>query len=255
MQSSKCSIYDSLYQNEWKRYGGALVKNVREIDATPHPCPYLEGEIATLPLRFYEAGVDKEHLDELLALSDRRVGRLMYRPSCGACRACEAIRIPVREFKLSKSERRTFKRNQDIAITIGPAIVDEERITLFNRHKLERGLADEPITNEHYANWLVHSCTLTAEIRYHLDDRLVGLSVVDIGKSSVSSVYFYFDPDLSDRRLGVFSVLAEASWVRSQGMEFYYLGLYIEACSHMNYKANFLPHERLIDGEWRRFAT
>ena len=197
--------------------------------------------------------MSKEHLDELLALSDRRVGRLMYRPECGACRACEGIRIPVREFTLSKSERRTVKRNQDLAITIGPALVNEERINLFNRHKLERGLADEPITNKHYANWLVNSCTSTAEIRYHIDDRLVGVSIVDIGSNSVSSVYFYFDPDLHTRRLGVFSVLAEVSWVRSQGMHFYYLGLYIEACSHMSYKGNFLPNERLIDGEWRRF--
>lgn len=229
------------------------MKKAREIDATPHQCPYLDDQIATLPLRFYEKGVEKAHLDELLALSDRRVGRLMYRPECGECSACEAIRIPVRDFVLSKSERRTVRRNQDIGVTIGPAIVDEERIALFNRHKLERGLADDPISEDHYANWLVHSCTFTAEIRYHLNDRLVGVSIVDIGEISVSSVYFYFDPDLSSRRLGVFSVLAETSWVRSQGMEFYYLGLYIEACSHMNYKSNFLPHERLIGGEWRRF--
>jgi arginine-tRNA-protein transferase len=32
-----------------------------------------------------------------------------------------------------------------------------------------------------------------------------------------------------------------------------YLGLYVAENAHLRYKAGFLPHERRIDGEWRRF--
>ena len=31
------------------------------------------------------------------------------------------------------------------------------------------------------------------------------------------------------------------------------LGLFVEGCEAMAYKARFLPHERLVDGEWRVF--
>ena len=37
------------------------------------------------------------------------------------------------------------------------------------------------------------------------------------------------------------------------GMRHLYLGLYIEANEHMGYKARFLPHDRLVRGEWRTF--
>ena len=223
------------------------------IDATPHPCPYLSEETAVLPLRYYRSNVSPVELDALLASSDRRVGRLLYRPSCPDCAACEGIRIPVQEFRRSKSERRVINRNRDLEVSIGPAIVDEGRLALFNRHKLERGLAKEPTTAEHYRNWLVLSCARTIEVRYHLEGRLVGLSILDVGATSASSVYFYFDPDLPRRSLGTLSVLAEVEWLRQQGKQFYYLGLYIEKSPHMNYKARFRPHERLVDGEWVRF--
>ena len=40
---------------------------------------------------------------------------------------------------------------------------------------------------------------------------------------------------------------------RAWGLRYLYLGLYVADCRHLAYKARFLPHERLIQGEWRRF--
>jgi arginine-tRNA-protein transferase len=36
-------------------------------------------------------------------------------------------------------------------------------------------------------------------------------------------------------------------------LRYLYLGLYVADCRHLAYKARFLPHERLVNGEWRRF--
>jgi len=223
------------------------------IDATPHECPYLPGRTAVLPTRWYPETISPETFDALLERSDRRVGQTLYRPNCPSCSACKGIRIPLKDFTPSKSQKRVVRQNEDIRITRGPPSVDSRRLALFNRHKLERNLADSPTSIEHYANWLAVSCVHTMEIDYWHNDDLVGVSILDLGATSASSVYFYFDPSHSERSLGTYSVLHEAEWLLSRGLRYYYLGLWIEECSSMSYKSRFHPHERLEDGVWVRF--
>ena len=223
------------------------------VDATPHGCPYLPGQTAVLPLRWYPDDLGPEDLDDLLAKADRRVGRHLYRPTCPTCDACKGIRLDTRTFQASRSQKRVWKKNQDLRVSVGPPRVDRVRLDLFNRHKLGRGLAKRPTTAREYAGWLVHSCCRTVETRYLLDGKLVGVGIVDMGRRAASSVYFYFDPDHDHRSLGTFSVLAEVDWARRLGMEHYYLGLYVNGCRQLEYKASYFPHERLVDGQWRRF--
>jgi arginine-tRNA-protein transferase len=66
-------------------------------------------------------------------------------------------------------------------------------------------------------------------------------------------VYFFFDPEESRRSLGVFSVLQELRLCERLGMEHLYLGLHVEDCRELSYKAAYHPHERLTPGGWRRF--
>jgi arginine-tRNA-protein transferase len=49
-------------------------------------------------------------------------------------------------------------------------------------------------------------------------------------------------------------VLKEIQLARALGLEWYYLGLYVGGCRALRYKASYFPHERLIDGVWRRFT-
>jgi arginyl-tRNA--protein-N-Asp/Glu arginylyltransferase len=218
------------------------------------PCPYLPGEVARLPLRWQLRPLNAEELDRSLALGERRVGRMLYRPTCPTCRACEPLRVPVREFQPTKSQRRVLRKNEDLRVEIGPATFSEERLHLYNRHKQERGLGrDERLmTRRGYEGWFIQSCTPTVEMRYYAADRLIGLGILDVGAEDASSVYFYFDPDESKRSLGVFSVMAEIHWMRSRGGRYHYLGLYVAACSHLVYKASYYPHERLIGDRWHR---
>ena len=53
--------------------------------------------------------------------------------------------------------------------------------------------------------------------------------------------------------LGTYSILKQLELAKRWGMRHLYLGLYIEANEHMAYKARFLPHDRLVRGEWRKF--
>lgn len=219
------------------------------------PCPYLDGQTARLPLRWQRTTLSPEELDAALARGERRVGRMLYRPTCPSCVACEPLRVPVAELVWSRSQRRVWKRNADLRVEVGPASYSDQKLALFNRHKLERGLAREEraLGAEGYAGWFLRTCARTIETRYLLGDRLVGVGILDMGARDLSSVYFYFDPDEADRSLGTFSALYECEWLRLQGGRHYYLGLYVEQSRHVSYKGQYHPHERLIDGEWRRF--
>jgi arginine-tRNA-protein transferase len=156
---------------------------------------------------------------------------------------------------MSRTQRRVWRRNQDLRIEVGPVQVDAERVALFNRHRQERGLAlrDAPMEEEGYARWFLETSVPTVEMRYRLGDRLVGVGIVDLGQHDSSSVYFYFDPDASARSPGTFGVLAEVAWLHARGGRHHYLGLHVGACGHLAYKASFHPHERLVGGRWIRF--
>ena len=225
------------------------------VDQTPHPCPYLAGREAVLPLRWYQKPIAPEDFDALLATADRRVGRTMYRPSCPSCDECKGIRVPIADFRPSKSQRRAWRKNADVRVMAGPPRVDTAHLDLFNKHKLGRGLSERPTSASHYRNWLTVTCTRTIETRYLVGDKLIGVGILDLGKQDASSVYFYFDPDEDHRSLGVFSVLAEIAWLRSQGYRWYYLGLYVRDCPQLSYKSRYHPHERLEGDAWVRYES
>jgi arginine-tRNA-protein transferase len=218
-------------------------------------CPYLPGQRARLPLRWQLHPLSPEELDQRLEEGDRRVGRMLYRPSCPSCSACEPLRIPVADFARSRSQERAWKRNQDLRVEVGPARFSQEKLALYNLHKHGRGLArsESRMTRQGYEGWFLSSCAQTTELRYFVGERLLGVSILDVGRLDVSSVYFYFDPAESRRSLGVYSSLFEIEQMRLWGLRHYYLGLYVQDCSHLSYKASYFPHERLVGGLWTRF--
>lgn len=221
-------------------------------------CPYLPGRVARLPLYRQHRRLTLDETDGRFSSSERRVGGALYRTACPTCRACQGLRIVVDEFTPSRSQRRVAARWAERGrVEIGAPTVDAEKIALYNRHKQERDLAepdDEAMTPLGYESWLVQSCFLTIEMRYYLDDRLAGVGIVDLGRTAASSVYFYFDPTPEIGRLspGVFSALQEIELCRRTGREHLYLGLYVADSRHLAYKADYRPHERNFDGDWRR---
>ncbi len=231
--------------------------NFREVWNEPEPCPYRPGETARLPLRAPARMLTGAELDAQLEAGDRRTGRLLYSPTCDTCRACEPIRVDIAGFTPSKSQRRAWKRNvSELSARIGTPEVDDERLELFNRHKLERGLSrsGEEITSAAYRQWLVDTCCRTVEVTYREGPRLVAVSILDLGERDASSVYHFFNPDDEARSMGVFSAVAEMRWLRKQNFRWYYLGLFVSDCAALVYKANYRPHERLVAGQWAERA-
>jgi arginine-tRNA-protein transferase len=138
---------------------------------------------------------------------------------------------------------------------IATPILSRRRVALWNRHRQSRGLMTEHSRRDPigYQEWLVDTCAPTVEIRYLLDKKLIAVSLLDLGRISANSAYHYFDPAWARFSLGVYSVLNEVEWCRSQGIRWYYLGLWVKSCEALHYKTNYAPHERLVKGKWVRF--
>jgi len=223
----------------------------------PTRCPYLPSETAHLPLRLPMRRLKPAEFARRLAEGDRRQGLLLYRPKCPRCAACEAIRLDVAEFTANATQRRVLRGGDaQLRMLIGRPSVTEEKVALYNRHKMERGLTtgDGLIDVEGYEQFLAESCTDTIEIRYVLNGLLVGVAIADRAADALSAVYCFYDPSFARMSLGTYSVLKQIGLCRQWGLRYLYLGLYVAGNRAMAYKARYLPHERLIDGAWQRFA-
>lgn len=224
----------------------------------PHPCAYLPGRTARLPLRLPRARPNPEQTDALFEVGDRRAGPTFYRPECPGCAACESLRLPMARFAPSKSQRRVRRLCEgQVEAVLGPAQATARHVEIYNRHKRERGLSsgDEDIDLETFRRYYMESGLETREVAYLVDGRLVAFSILDVGERSVSSVYHAFDPDESRRSLGTFSVLREIELFGALGFDWYYLGLWVGDCESLAYKARFFPHQRRTDGVWREYSA
>ncbi|HMO15099.1 MAG TPA: arginyltransferase [Pirellulaceae bacterium] len=219
-------------------------------------CPYLPDQIARMPLHVPSNALSPGEVDRRLAHGQRRTGDFVYQTQCPQCRACESIRVLVREFNLNRTMRRTLARNDKLLqIRFGPVQHDAIRADMFNRHRFIRGLdrGDVAITPEDYAWAFAKSCFSTFEIGYYLNDQLICVAITDVGERAVSAVYTYYDPEFQHLSLGTYSILKQIEYCQENAKEFLYLGFYIERSPSMVYKARFYPHERLLRDRWVRF--
>lgn len=217
------------------------------------PCPYLDKETARLPLQVPSQRITPIEVDSRLAAGQRRTGEFVYSTHCPSCQACRPIRLRASDIAFNATQRKTLRRNQAVLEPyIGPVIVDQARVDLFNKHRNERGLGKRisSIQSEEYAWAFQRSCFDTFEIAYSLNGDLVCVAICDQGSNSMSAVYTYYDPDYASMSLGTYSILKQIEYCRQTKREFLYLGFYIAESPNMSYKANFTPHERLEDGKW-----
>ncbi len=223
----------------------------QELPVTPaHACPYLPG-LTTTSQAFCADSLEPEIYAALMDRGFRRSGRLIYRPACTDCRACQQMRVPVVSFRMSRSQRRVWRKNQDIDVHIGKPELTDEKWRLFSAYLASQHDGTMSNQREDVEEFLYQSPVDSSEICYRLGRSLIAVSVVDCFKSALSSVYVYFDPAHHKRSPGTLSALWEIDYCRQQHIEHYYLGYYVAGAKTMAYKANFTPNEVLgTDGGW-----
>lgn len=218
----------------------------------PQECSYLSAEQSSLE-GFMADALDSETYLALMRRGFRRSGRLFYRNACPECSACVSLRVPVADFAPSRSQRRTLRRNADVRVRVSEPLLDDEKRALYARYlDHQHPGSSQGLDPDGVDEFLYSAVVPSREVLYEVEGRLLGASVLDVSRHSVSSVYHYFDPDEARRRLGVLSVLTEIALARAWGAVHYYLGFWIDGCTSMQYKADYYPHELLVDGEWLR---
>ncbi|TWU33387.1 arginyltransferase [Novipirellula artificiosorum] len=217
------------------------------------PCPYREGVVARMPLRLPIGNVTPEIMDKMLAMGFRRSGDFVYRTECPECRECQPTRVKVAEFEWTRSLRRVLKRgDRDLNCRWGHPSVDSNRVEMFNDHRQVRSLGgfDEPVDQDGYRAFLCNTCCDTRELAIYRGEKLVALSIVDVGRESTSAVYTHFRPEESVYSLGTYAVLKQIQWANETDRPFVYLGMFVAENRHLNYKARYRHQQRFVAEQW-----
>lgn len=191
----------------------------------------------------------------LLATGFRRNGDSIYTMNCPDCRACKPIRLLPRHFKPNRNQRRTLTKNRDIAVELGPISPTREKLTLLDKFFHHRFPGRNNNAHEYYSGFFLNSAGFSGEATYRLNGQLVGTAIIDLGPSWINTVYFFFDPDHTDRSLGTFNILQLIELCQRHGLAELYLGYWIAEVKAMRYKAAFLPHQLFQQGEWQTVST
>lgn len=232
------------------------LRDIKVYTTYPHRCSYLEGEEATTLFVDPRQEVDQALYTNLSLLGFRRSGNHIYRPHCAACEACVPARIPVADFQPNRSQRRTWKANQDLVVERSSDIRDDRAFELYARYIRERHRDGDmfPPERDQYESFLNNAWDCTRYYRFYDSNQLVAVTVVDVMLDGLSAIYTFFDPDLEARSLGRFSILWQVAQARDMGLAYLYLGYWIRGCRKMSYKAEYQPLEVFRDSRWQLFG-
>jgi len=217
----------------------------------PYTCSYLSNQLAQSIIATPQHLVDGYQYSGLIQQGFRRSGKFVYRPHCENCNACIPVRLPVTDFRASRSQKRAYKQHQHLEAIVSTLSFDEAYFALYKAYQIARheGNAQEE-TAEQYRNFLVQSNVESLFISFTLNGVLKIVSVVDIVEDGVSAVYTFYDTADTKASYGTYSIMWLIDWCKQLKLPYLYLGYWIKNSQKMAYKENFGPQEALIDGEW-----
>ena len=224
----------------------------------PENCAYLPDRQARLEYS-YAPLLSAQEYEDLMNRGYRKFGPLFFRPVCAACSECRPIRIPAAEFRPDRSQRRAWKRNQELEVRPAPPTVDRQRLDLYHRYHAaqaeRKGWPEKEKDALEYRVSFVENPVPCLEITLWEGTSLRAVVLTDITPNVVSGVYHYHDPDLAGRGLGTFCMLQTIELARRLGKRWAYFGFYVAGCSSLEYKARFRPCEIMdAGGAWRPFS-
>ena len=212
-------------------------------------CPYGLPYRATYHQALFDT-VPDFLMDAFLYAGYRRNGNILYNMHCRKCTACVPIRIAPEEFTPNRSQKRAWRKNRDLTVSISPLSCSRENLALLEKFLAVRYPTHNSSALDYYNGFFLNHITSTVEISYRIGPRLVGVSVVDLSTAWLNIVFYYFDPDEAGRSPGTFNILHIIDFCLREKIEYVYLGYWIRDVRQMAYKANFKPHYLLRGTTW-----
>ncbi len=218
-----------------------------------HDCPYLPRRQARNLV--VEPGTVQDRGDhtDFSRLGFRRSGNYLYRPHCAGCAACISMRVPVQRFRWRRRHRRCLRHNQDLVAREGPIRFRQEAFELYQRYQQARHAGGPMLAADEfdYLGFMQADWADSRMVEFERDGRLLAVAVLDRLDDGLSAVYSFYEPTLTRRSLGRYTILWQIQYARDLNLPYLYLGYWIAESRKMSYKADFLPVELHLGGSWQ----
>ncbi len=228
------------------------LRNLQFYITSPHSCSYLEGKQARSQVAVPNHLIDTPVYSELIKLGFRRSGLYTYRPHCDKCRACVPVRLIADEFVPNRTQRRTAKRLKHLTAEFCKLEFNADHYQLYRKYQASRhaGGGMDQDNREQFTNFLLQSNIDTMLVAFRDGAELRMVSLIDRLADGLSSVYTFFDPDLTQASFGTYNILWQAELCQKLGLPYLYLGYWIAESRKMSYKIHFQPLEGYRNGDW-----
>ena len=148
------------------------------------PCPYLPGRLWRNFLLDPGAESTAKLHERLFNQGFRRMGKMFFRPICDACDSCRPLRLNTNLFHPGKNLRKIRNRNQDLRLKVRRPHYSEEKRALMARYLESRHKGPMEAQEEAMRETMFSGSAHSYEMDYFLDDRLVGVGIVDLAVRS-----------------------------------------------------------------------
>lgn len=251
MMYRQCFYGRAELKKPMKESQNPLYPNSKDFSMLDYECAYIEGEKVRMNYK-YVKNPTTEFNTAVIQRGWRRFGRYYFHPICKDCNACKSLRINVDSFTFSSSQKKAKKRNKDTKILIQKPTFSQLHIELYNSYhnfkSKKDGWKQKDISlREYKENFVEGAGEFGKEVLYIRDNKLIGVDLIDVLEDGISSIYFFYDHDYSRLSLGTYSLLYQIELAGILGLEWIYLGYWVDGCQAFAYKPNFKP-QQVLDG-------